>query len=624
MSHGLVQLPVCSEEISSFIPIGPPINHYLNFEKFNFCFTSWHVHYQSSSTHNSQSNGVTVDEDDDDDEAVDDAVYVTIPDDYSFDIQTNKKKLDPKAWRKQDHYKVLGLDEFRWSTKPEDLRRAYRALILKYHPDKGRVKDSSLDMNDIFSCMTKSYEFLLQPKLRRSYDSYDPEFDDTVPKSKPVQNFNEFKSKFGKHLENNKRWSRHVIPEFGDENSTLEEVDDYYQAWFNFASWREFTYEELEELEQAEDGYERRYMQSQIKKESDKKRKLESKRIRSLVDTAYNLDPRIKKFVREEREKKEQAKADRKAARELEHQKKQQEEQAKIDAENEKREQVEQAERKIRDEERKEREKLKREVRKKRQALRKVIADKVKDSASIESEVNLICTQLEGVQLDEFKSRLTSIDAQNVKSTVLDKYEQIRKKLRKDDQELEAEKEKRHQAAKKENEWTVEDIQILVKAANILPAGTTKRWDKISEYFIDHKAPESKSRTPKECLAAVKNLSMQASQGDQGVAANEDSFSQFLRNKKRENESKPLNGEISLSEPAKEGQTNTPQAKPWSAVEQKLLEQGLRTFPAAMGKDRWDRIAETIPNRSKKECILRLKEITTKLQARKKAMTPGK
>jgi curved DNA-binding protein len=64
----------------------------------------------------------------------------------------------------KDYYAKLGLDK---SASPEDIKRAYRKLARKYHPDVSKEPDAEAQFKDV----AEAYEVLKDPERRAAYDA---------------------------------------------------------------------------------------------------------------------------------------------------------------------------------------------------------------------------------------------------------------------------------------------------------------------------------------------------------------------------------------------------------------------------------------------------------------------
>jgi DnaJ family protein C protein 2 len=192
--------------------------------------------------------------------------------------------LCPKTWREQDHYKVLGLSKLRYRATPGQIKTAYRQKVLRYHPDKGKYKEQlGQQGNDAFSCIQKAYELMCEEDKRRAYDSIDPDFDEEIPDASQI-NAKNFFTKLGPVFERNARFSKvQPAPLLGDEKTSRSDVEHFYDFWFSFPSWREFSYLDAEDKSKGEDRYERREIEKQNKIEREKLRKQDSKRISNLI-----------------------------------------------------------------------------------------------------------------------------------------------------------------------------------------------------------------------------------------------------------------------------------------------------------------------------------------------------
>ncbi|XP_066142415.1 dnaJ homolog subfamily C member 2 [Euwallacea fornicatus] len=569
------------------------------------------------------------------------------------------RSLDPKEWKSQDHYKVLGIEALRFKATEDIIKIAYRKKVLKHHPDKRKALGEEIKPDDdYFTNITMAYETLGNIQKRRAYDSIDPEFDNNLPCGSELKN--DFYKVFSYYFKLNSRWSeRAKVPELGLESATRQEVEKFYSFWYDFKSWREYSYEDEEDKDKCQDREERRYVDKLNKAERLRKKKEEMSRIRTLVDLAYNNDPRIAKFKQEDKDRKLAVKRAKQTAAQ---QKKEEEERILKEVQLAK-EQAEAVERAKIEAKRQEREVMKKALKKERKMLRD--ACKANNYFNEDSDKTLhyittleaMCESLSLEALEELNKNIKN----NGKAAFLKAVEDHEKKLEDERQahlnsvKQKNPEEKNSAVIKVAPEWNEENLQLLVKSVNLFPAGTNQRWEVIANFLNQHGVfkPDSSKFTAKIVLAKAKDLqSTDFSKNNLKEQANKKAFDTFKKDKKNvlsvdESDISRKLDEVSLNgvskdvkksslqngiikekagseeKEAKEQSNKTEKfvrfdSLPWTATEQQLLEQALKTYNAST-PERWERISECIPNRSKKECMKRYKELVETVKAKKAA-----
>ncbi|XP_014670863.1 PREDICTED: dnaJ homolog subfamily C member 2-like [Priapulus caudatus] len=592
-----------------------------------FCLRQRGRHHSHSRTsfHNSsgEHDGLEEVEDEDEDE---DEVETGEED---ADEVNYLKNLDPKLWKEQDHYRVLGLRETRYKASDSDIKKAYKRKVLLHHPDKRQAKRAVSEDDDYFTCITRAYEIVGNPVKRRAYDSVDPEFDSAIPSTNAHSREN-FYETFDAVFFENSRWSvDQPVPQLGTNKSTFEEVDNFYSFWYDFDSWREFSYEDEDDKEKGENRDERRWIDKNNRVARKEKKKEEVARLRTLVDNAYACDPRIQRFKDEKKQEKEEQKRVRQEAARG----KMEEEKRLREAEREEARRIKQQE----DEEaraqaavaKRQKDAQKKVLKKERKSLRSAVKDAdyfvaADDDATRLAnmeDVEMLCERLEMVELQALNETIAAGNAAAARDAFNEQVKKMRARIEKEKAELLAAERRDTKGGStasttRDKDWTEEEIQILIKAVNLFPAGTNQRWEVVANYINQHSTTNS-DKNAKETLGMAKKL-----QKDDFVLkedANKKAFEKFQqRSKAADTRTTPADESAPSARyetPAEMMGLNT---SPWTTDEQKRLEQALKTYPSSTA-ERWDRIADAIPNRSKKDCIKRYKELAEMVKAKKAA-----
>lgn len=219
---------------------------------------------------------------------------------------------DAKEWKAQDHYSVLGITKYRYKATDEQIKRAHRKKVLKHHPDK-RAAQGGTEDDSFFKCIQKATETLLDPVKRRQYDSVDEGADVEPPSKKETKAGNFFKL-WNPVFEAEARFSRtQPVPRLGDDKSTKEDVEHFYDFWYNFDSWRSFEYQDEDVPDDSADRDQKRHVERKNFNARKKKKTEDTARLRNLVDTALGLDERIAKFRKSEKEQKNKKRNEREA-----------------------------------------------------------------------------------------------------------------------------------------------------------------------------------------------------------------------------------------------------------------------------------------------------------------------
>lgn len=215
------------------------------------------------------------------------------------------------------HYEVLSVSR---DVSDDDLKKSYRKLALKWHPDKN--PDNIEEAKREFILVQQAYEVLSDVQERAFYDrhrdsilkgagsGYEDDSLDIFPyfsvscfrgyedgeKSFYTiyrEVFNKLAAEESEYLAENDS----SPPEFGKSDSSYEEVKKFYGYWSSFCTKKSYTWLNTYDISEAENRRIVRLMEQENKKVRDRAKRERNEEIRALVEFVRKRDKRVQQYA---------------------------------------------------------------------------------------------------------------------------------------------------------------------------------------------------------------------------------------------------------------------------------------------------------------------------------------